>query len=311
MSDIAAEVQAARQRAGLAQRFPRALLAIRGADRVRFLHNLVSHDIKGLQPGQDRPACLLDRQGKIRAAFLVQARPEELILEMDPAYRSVIRPLLEQYRITEAVEFEDLTDRYRNLLLIGPRSEAILAEIPSGTLFSRGRWNDFRIPAIQLWVDPEAEPPLRSRLMATGRPMGLAGISPEALEILRIEAGIPWPGREIDETVILNELGQEDWVSFTKGCFVGQEIVARIKYRAHPPRLLTGFLIQADAPPPPRSVIELDSHEVGVITSGCFSPTLNRVIALGFLKFGLPATGLLVRTPKGSFPAIVTPLPFV
>jgi folate-binding protein YgfZ len=243
---------------------------------------------------------------------------------MDPPHLSSTLQGLSQYLITEAVEFQEVTDRYRILPLHGPLAAGLLCEIwpsislPTTPLQHREgppqsgirwiiRWDLFRIPGYHLCVGSEYEEGIRDRLFTTG----LQPVGREAFEILRIESGVPWPGSEIDETVILNELGWDELVSYTKGCFVGQEIVARIKYRAHPPRLLKGFLIHDREIPAPQSPLVSTSKEVGLITSAGFSPTLNRPIALGFLKFGVSGTDLQVKTPHGTVPASVTDLPFV
>ena len=328
MNQLHNKVQAIRRTGGLFENFSRGLLAIRGKDGARFLHNVLTHDIKGLLPGQGCMACLLDRQGKIRFLCLVHARPEGLLLEMDPAHLSVARQELERYIVSEAIEFEEVTDRYRIISLHGPLIPELLTKaFPSFQLPSQPfqhvsgpansgihlilLWNLFGIPGFHLWIDPTQETPIRQQLLTAGQPIGLESVGQETFDLLRIESGIPWPGAEIDETVILNELNREELVSFTKGCFVGQEIVARIKYRAHPPRLLKGFLLQGTQTPEGRPSILLDSKPVGTITSCCFSPTLNRVIALGFLNFGVEVKEVLVQTAEGVVPATVTSLPFV
>lgn len=312
--------------AGLLENFPRAFLSVRGADQRQFLHNLVTHDIKGLPVGQGRPACLLDRQGKIRLAFIVHAFEQELILEMDPSFLETASEALNQYQISEKVELAALVNRWRVIPIHGPLSERLLRDIwPSLELpqislahskesFKGGlelivRWDLFQMPGLHLWVAPEAESVIRKKLEEAGFPLGLQSISSELFEVLRIEAGIPWPGKELSPSVILNELGNEDWVSFTKGCFVGQEIVARIKYRAHPPRLLTGLILETDAPPCLPAPIELEGKEAGVLTSACYSPSSHQVIGLGFLKYGLSGGALQVKSPAGLIPAQITRLP--
>ena len=132
-------------------------------------------------------------------------------------------------------------------------------------------------------------------------------------EVLRIEAGVPCPGRELCDSVILNELGSEEYVSFTKGCFVGQEIVSRIKFRGHPPRLLTGFLLDGEEPAPAGSPMRAIGAEqvIGLVTSSCFSTSLNRPIALGFLQYGRTESKFQVETYQGPRSAICTALPFV
>lgn len=312
---------------GLMESFPRAFLSVQGSDRAKFLHNLLSHDIKGLPPGQARQACLLDRQGKIRFAAIVHAFEEEMILELDPAFSEMAFEALHQYLISEKVELAPLSDRYRIIPLHGPLSGKLLTqiwpevELPSISFsHSKGppasgvrfiiRWDLFRMPGFHLWVEPRSEEAIRKNLWKAGQPLGLQTISPEFFEILRIEAGVPWPGKEITSKVILNELEREDLVSFTKGCYVGQEIVARIKYRAHPPRVLTGFILGGNTPPPLPAPIEVDAKEAGVITSAGFSQMTKQVIGLGFLKHGLHVTDVMVKTPSGQIPAQVTSLPF-
>ena len=224
----------------------RAALSVRGKDRILFLHRLLTQDIKGASAGQVRPACLLDRLGKIQWAGLVHVRPEEILLELCAESIEPSRALLEKYRISEKVDM-----------------------IPSQTSAASGE-----------------------------------------TDLQRILAGIPAIGREITPEVIPNELGPywlEQFVSFTKGCYVGQEIVARIKYRAHPPRLLTGFLL--DQPAPEGSALLLEGQPVGELTSVCWSPTPNRFVALGFLKHGTPAGPLAIDSSAGT--ATPTPLPFV
>ena len=226
---------------------PRATLSVRGKDRTLFLHRLLTQDIKGAAAGQVRPACLLDRLGKIQWAGLVHVRPEEILLELCAENVEPARALLEKYRISEKVEM-----------------------IPSQT-----------------------------------------GTASGETDLQRILAGIPAIGTEITPEVIPNELGPhwlEQFVSFTKGCYVGQEIVARIKYRAHPPRLLTGFLLDPSAPE--GSALYQGQEAVGILTSVCESPSLSKPIALGFLKVGTPAGALQVGRHAGPGTATPTPLPF-
>ena len=316
MNDLSEQLRAVRKSAGLLNEFPRKLLAVRGNDRVKFLHNLVTHDIKGLSVGQGRPACLLDRQGKIRAFFLVHARPDELILEMDPSHFNPAREALEKFLVSEAVEFAEVTNSYRILPLHGPAAAQILAGAwregsPDSEICFICRWDLFHLPGFHLWVKPGSEPAVRKKLLEAGSLFQLKTVGKEAFEVLRIEAGVPWPSAEMDETVILNELGTEEFVSFTKGCFIGQEIVARIKYRAHPPRLLKGFLLEGTAPAELKSPLSLSGKPVGTITSSCFSPTLNQAIGLGFLNFGVEEKSFTAQTSQGPVPAALTQIPFV
>lgn len=311
--------------AGIVRSFPRSFLSITGADRVPFLHNVLTHDIKGLPIGQGRLACLLDRQGKIRAGLLVHAQAQAHVLELDHSQKQAALEGLRQYLISEEAHIGDLSDKIRVVPLLGPGSTEILQQafpslsLPTANLHNTAglpelgirsvvRWDLGTLPGYHLWATPETEQQLREKLASHGAKQ----ISEEAFHALRIESGMPWPGTEMNETVILNELWNfEEMTSFTKGCYIGQEIVARIKYRAHPPRQLCGFLLDGDRLPPPKSAILLSEKPVGVVTSACFSPTLKRTIAMGFLTFGLPEKIFLIQTPAGSISAEVTSLPFV
>ncbi len=314
--------------------FPRATLSLRGGDRVEFLHRLVSHDIKGLPVGQARPACLLDRQGRILFAALVHARRDELLLEVDPGSLATAQAQLERYLISEKVEWSDAADRFRILPLHGPAGAEILRAVwpelrlpeqnlahlpgPEGSPVRLiARWDLFGRPGVQLWVEPSRREEVLAKLSQGGKPFGLKAGSQELFHALRIEAGVPWPGAEMTAEVILNELGSEEWVSFTKGCFIGQEIVARIKYRAHPPRLLTGFFVEATAAPPAPVPVHAGTgtaqtqRAAGLITSACLSPSLNRPIALGFLQYGLEGSDLTLQLPGGKSQRVApTVLPF-
>ncbi|MBI3323469.1 MAG: aminomethyl transferase family protein [Candidatus Omnitrophica bacterium] len=317
-----------RRGAGLFKNFPRGMLAVRGKDRAVFLHNVLSHDIKGLPAGQARQACLLDRQGKIRFWALAHARPEEILLETAPESVPVARAELGRYLVSEDAQIEDASARFRLLALHGPAGPEILRRAypaldPPGSSYldSAGpagsgieiiaRWDLLGVPGFHLWAHPDAAEAVAQLLLLEGQSLGAAPAEMETFEIPRIEAGVPWPGREMNPDVILNELVRDDLVSFTKGCYIGQEIVARIKHRAHPPRLLTGFLLEGDRVPPCPSPVHQADQPVGLVTSSCFSPALRKVIALGFLKFGAPESGLQVQTPAGPIPARPTPLPFV
>ncbi|MBI1953377.1 MAG: aminomethyl transferase family protein [Candidatus Omnitrophica bacterium] len=322
-------VKSVRAAAGLFEGPPCSFLAIQGGDRVPFLHRTLTHDIKGLQAGQGRPVCLLDRQGKILFAAFAFAGPDALWLTLAPEQLRIAQEGLSRYLVTEEAQISDATASISALSLHGPASAKILQEIwpelslplknlnhapgpPGSALLRIVRQNLLGLPGFTLWVRPEGRLHLIQSLLVAGKPWGIVRADEAAFHSLRIEAGVPWPGAEMNDTVILNELGSEDYVSFAKGCFVGQEIVARIKYRAHPPRLLSGFLPEGQEVPPERSRILKgeDSSWVGVVTSACLSPTLGKVIALGFLKFGEEGP-FFVKAPQGLIPAVKTPLPFV
>ncbi len=281
---------------------PRAVLSARGKDRTSFLHRLLSNDIKGLQPGQAKPACLLDRQGKVLFACLAHAGQEEILLEMAPFHLEIARAALEKYRVSEQVDLQDATARFQVLSAHGPALPAAALPPLAGTDGFPFPIPLFGMPGMDFWIDSARAAEIGPKLQEAFRAAGMEEGDLQAFEVLRIEAGLPVPGKELTPEVILNELGREDFVSFTKGCYVGQEIVARIKHRAHPPRLLTGFLLESGPLPPEGSSLLHEGKPVGTLTSICFSPTLKRNIALGFLQYGF--TGEIAGAEKTALPFV-------
>lgn len=338
MAEVSTHIASIRNHVGLLEKFPRKILAVRGKDRLTFLHNLLTHDIKGLGAGQGRPACLLNRQGKILVSLIAHAFPEEILLETDLVHFPSLLENFERYRISEAVEWTNVSNQFSIVSLHGPEASPLLKQVwpeialpalsiqhTAGPVNSPiqfiARWDFLNVPGYHLWVDSSHTQQIHDQLFKTNSVHAPQLITPEILEILRIEAGVPWPGKEIDDSVILNELGTEEIVSFTKGCYIGQEIVARIKYRAHPPRKLTGFYIEGMPLPADKSSalvknpILMDSKTVGIITSACQSPTIGRTIALGFLDYAISQEKLPeklhVETPEGNFEVRPANLPFV
>jgi folate-binding protein YgfZ len=328
-SEIEPTIPIIRTNGGLFPNLPIGLLAVKGQDRVGFLHNLLSHDIKGLLPGQAQVACLLNRQGKIVFTSLVHIQKEAMLLSLFGLQEvSKAKAALERYRVSERVEMEDMSTRWSAIGLIGPNAACLIKTVwpsssfpeasltsvpgPDGTpIASILRWDILRLPGFLLWVETPSRSILLDALWAHAQALGFAEGTPECLDVLRIEAGIPWPGREMTEEVIWNELECQTGVSFTKGCFVGQEIVARIRYRGHPPRRLMGLLGEGPEPIPCPAPLETPEGEtVGQVTSSCFSPTWKRPIALGFLAYRCQEGRLKVLGPSGPLTVAVQPLPF-
>jgi folate-binding protein YgfZ len=151
--------------------------------------------------------------------------------------------------------------------------------------------------------------PLWQALVQAGaRPVG-----EEALNVLRVEAGIPRYGHDVDETVILPETRLEQLVSYNKGCYIGQEVVARVKYRGHVNRALSGFALDGDQVPDPGASLVGDDKEIGRITSAVRSIALGRPIALGYVRreHFAPGTAVTVRDGDATMTARVAELPFV
>jgi folate-binding protein YgfZ len=191
-----------------------------------------------------------------------------------------------------------------------PRGQAATAQLDNGSDVTVIRASHTGEDGFDLFLDVNEAPTLLESLTASGaQPFGS-----EVAETLRIEAGIPRFGIDMDETRVVTETNLDDAVSFTKGCYIGQEIIARIKYRGHVARKQTGVLLGQDVElESGAKILSDDGKEIGTITSATISPRLKQTIALAYVKYDYLAPGTKVKVVSGreEFPATVTELPFV
>jgi folate-binding protein YgfZ len=323
--EVAAEYGAVRERAGVIDRADRGVLEATGRDRAAFLHAMLTTDIKGLVPGQGRRAALLDVHGKIVSLMVVHALADRLLLAMDRALVAPTAAALDKYLFSERVELEDVTPAHACLVVAGPGARAAvekLAEqpLPDLTPFHHAPVTidglDVRVARVEevgedgyeLWASPDGAGRLLERLVGSGvQPVG-----GEAWEVLRVEAGAPRYGVDVDAGTLLLEAPLDDAYVLDKGCYLGQEVVARITYRGHVNRKLVGFRF-ADARKPARGApVRVADKDVGRITSSVVSPATGAVIALGFLRreHWTPGTAVEVTGPDGVLAAEVASLPF-
>jgi folate-binding protein YgfZ len=323
--EAAAEYAAVREHAGLVDRGEHGVLEVTGRDRATFLHAMLTNDIKALAPGTGCAAALLDVHGKVQALLLVWALDDRLLVVTPAGLAEKVVQDLDRYLFAEKAVFRNAIGEYALLMLAGPEAPA-LAERVAGTVPPERAWShvqgrvagaDVRLvrgggetgePEVWIVAAAGAAGPVRDALVAAGaRPVGAA-----ARESLRIEAGTPVQGREADDTVLLPELPSQALVSHTKGCYLGQEVVVRIRDRGHVNRHLRGLLIESDTVPAPGSPVLADGADVGRVTSGTWSYGLRRPIALAFVRrrWAEPGTAVTVRAGKLDLAATVSPLPF-
>jgi folate-binding protein YgfZ len=284
--DPAGEYAAARDAAAVFDVSHRGKVEVTGADARSLLHNLCTNDIKNLPPGQHCEAFLTNHRARVIAHVFIHHRGqgegrELFLLDVAPGLAGQIVQHLEHFHISEDVEIADRTGALAHLQVTGA----------SGT--------DLIVPreqAVEQW----------QRLIAAGvRPAGR-----HVHEILRIEAGMPAPGQEIDADRFAPELGRAAAISYTKGCYLGQEPIVMARDRGHVNRLLLGLKLSA-GPAPRGARLFRDGKEVGQVTSSVRSPRLGP-IALAFVQRGHqePGTRLEVQSAEGTQTAEVTPLPF-
>jgi glycine cleavage system T protein len=326
----AAEYDAVREAVGLIDLSHRGLLQITGPDRVTFLQGMLSSDVQALRPFEGHFSTILNQQGKVLADLRVLCAVNSFYLDFWAPLKDKIIAHLNRYLVADEVEIEDRTEEYTTLSLQGPRSEALMVEFAGQARLPDQLAHHAMLttgdPAICVvrashtgesgfdLIIPKAElVAVAQRLTEIGRRFAAAWIGQEALEILRLEAGIAQYGTDITEDNLLLETGLDNHVSFTKGCYLGQEIVERVRSRGHVNRKLRGLLIGGATPARHGDAIRADDKQVGMITSSVNSPRLGRAIALGYLQrdYWEPGTQVTVSSLAGLSTALVTEPPFV
>ena len=324
-ADLRAEWSAVRQRCGLIDARFRALLRATGTDRIGFLQGMVSNDVAGLRDGAGTYAALLTQQGKVVSDLRIYALADELWLDVPAARATAVRESLERYVVADDVEFVAAEPWTPLVVLEGPLAARTLVAVTGESLAPvpslAHREVDFdgtplRVVAathggeagFMLCGDNAVGGTLWEHCRAAGaEPVGM-----EALNVLRLEAGIPWHGWDMDETTLVAEVGLETAISYEKGCYLGQEVVERVAARGQVHRKLRGLTCAGGVAPAAGAPLTRDGQEVGWITSAVWSPACAAVIALGYLRRECcePDTEVEVALPAGSVSARVTPLPF-
>jgi folate-binding protein YgfZ len=271
-----------------------ALISLTGRDRVRWLNGMVSNNVRDLPVGHGVYAFVLNAQGQIQGDLYVFNRGESLVVEIERAQVETLLPLLRRYIIMDKVELEDLSEKLAIIGLAGPKSREMLealglrAEL-APLQFTEKQWNGTQItlmrgdnpcvPNYTLWVPKEHTQSLWSALLAANA----QEVDDDALETFRILCGIPKIGLDIRERMLPQETGQERALSFTKGCYIGQEIVERIRARGAVHRAFVGFEVEGPSPSSGMK-IQYEGKDVGEITSVASAPLKQKRLALGYLR---------------------------
>jgi folate-binding protein YgfZ len=291
---------AARDRLG--HRFrTQGVLAVEGPDRIAFLQGQLTQDVRGLEPGQSRPMAGLTPKGKLLYLGRVAAQEDRILLLVPPAQRATIAGHLGKYAVFQKVSVRDLSDEFVLLGLYGPGAGA-LAE-PQGSI---------ALPADgELAAGLLAPAPDRAALEDLLERAGSTAVSNDSAEILRVEAGRPRFGTDADETNLPDEVGLQSAISTTKGCYVGQEIVARLRTYGRVNRRLVGFRFPEE--PVSAGAVFLDpgkeNLELGRVTSAVVSPRFGP-IGLGFAFRDVAEGGVLRLPGHPGQCAVVAALPF-
>ncbi len=267
----------------------RGRIIARGRDRARFLHNVTSNDIKGLQPGAGCYAFLLTPQGRIQADLYLWAFPEHYLIDTEPMLIDKVRTHILKFKVADQVELEDVTASTAALGVEGPGAVAALAELgaPVPGEYQHLAWGEETVagitetgqPGVRIYCSSERLAEVTARLASAG----VKAVSAEDVRLVRIENGKPRYGEDILETSLPQETRQMHAVSFQKGCYLGQEIVERIRARGHVNRELVSFTLDSAEVPAPGSKIAVDGAETEV-TTAIYSPERAAAVGMGYAR---------------------------
>lgn len=316
--DTGAEHRALSAACGLIDRSWAGRLEMVGADRARFLHGLVTCDVKGLLAGQGAYGFITQAKGRVLADLTVLALEDRLWLELPPGPTAPISAHLGRYKIADRVELLPLEDRLP-LTLIGPRAGELLdldaldadpwSHAPAtvrGHRVELLREARFGVPAFTLWTAAADAEPLVEALLADGA----AAAGWRALEILRVERGRPRHGIDFGDDCFPQETGLEaEAVRYDKGCYLGQEVVARIHYRGGVNRHLRGLVFDRVEQPAGKA-LTLDGRAVGTVTSAVASPSAGRWIGLAVVHQRAEPGAVLEVEDGGRAELIALPFSF-
>jgi folate-binding protein YgfZ len=308
--------EAARTGAVVADKDLFGIVKIAGPDRVAWLQGMVSNDVGKLTPGTGCYAAHLNAQGRIVGHMAIHATEQAFWLSLERAAIEKLVAAFDKLLIMEDVQITDVSSEHDIISVIGPRAAGAIENwlgmpLKIGGIYSHAEFEHCRVVVSELgydlWVHRD-----RGDIVLRGlADAGTTAIDHGTWDVLRTEAGLPIYGIDIDETTTLPELGERG-ISYDKGCYIGQEVVAKIKYLGHVNRRFVGIEMQTDKIPDMKSRIQKNGKDVGYVTTALFSPGLKKPIALGFVTRTAYATGNEVEiiSEKQTIAAKIVELPF-
>jgi len=276
----------------------RGRLVARGRDRARFLHNVSSNEVKKMTPGTGCYAFLLTPQGRIQADVWLFCFDGHFLIDTEADLREKARQQILRYKVADQVEVEDVTGETAAIGVEGPTAGAVLASLGAplpGTAYAHLPWEGATVaavtltgqPGFRIYSDAGAADGIIRRLEEAGAPAA----AEDDARVVRIENGIPRYGDDIRENSLPQETRLMHAISFTKGCYLGQEIVERIRAQGHVNKLLSRVELDTAEPPAPGTKLAADGAEVGEITSAVYSPEAGKAVALAYLRTAFAESG--------------------
>ena len=324
-STVDSEYEALTQQAGLADRSQVGRLRVTGVDTMDLLDRLSTNELSSLESGEGALTILTSNKGRIVDLLLVVRQGEGALVLTSVGTRQKVVDWIDFYTIIEDVVVQDVTEETTMLSLAGPRSALMLAQALDADIAEMSLYD-----AIDLDRGGHSLSVIRTDFAGTAGYDVIVGVSgtqwareaflhagatpagEAALETVRVEQGVPAYGREMSEDYNPLEAGLEELISFTKGCYVGQEVVARLQTYQKVKKSVVGLRFEADELPGPSARLMLDGQQVGVVTSSVRSPMVEAEIGLGYVKkaHAAPGTALEVELGTRLAAAQVVELPF-
>ena len=269
----------------------RGKIKLTGEDRARLLHAMTTNHIQQLTPGAGCYAFFLNDKGRILSDANILCRPDHFLLDLEPEAREKIYQHLDHFIIADDVSLEDATAELATIAVEGPKAAAVLraagAPTPE-TEYSTIEWGSRLVARLNstgslgffIFV-PLGE---KSELVAQIEAAGAVAADAEAFRVVRLEHGKPRYGEDISERFLAQEANQPHALHFSKGCYLGQEIVERVRSRGQIHRVLKPLALDSKTPPEPGAKLQTGDTNVAEITSAAYSPALDKVVALAYVR---------------------------
>jgi glycine cleavage system T protein len=304
-------------------------IRIGGKDAVQFLNGLVTNDVKTLERGKGMRAAFLTAHGKVRALCRILGLGKNFLIINDPQTHDKVLKHISPFSYAGDFQVEDVSDQYRILSVQGPKARSVMKEVcfePVPALAEHS-WIETIIGGHHVLVVRASHTgengydiltptsglkDVWDFILLKGAFHLIAPAGLESLNALRIEAGIPVYGIDVDESNMMLETGLSDAVSYNKGCYAGQEAVAMATYRGHVSKKLSGLVLASDTVPSRGDRVFKDNKDIGYVTSAIRSETLGATIAMGYVRYGFfdPGNKVEIQMQGGRAPASIVELPF-
>lgn len=281
----------------------RSRIRVTGSEATMFLNGLITNDIKNATETTWLPAVFPTVQGRLIGAVRIAKLDSGFLIDTDSASHDAVLKTISKFTLAGDFRVSDVSTEIALLTVQGKRAGAVIEAIKDVNAHVV-RATHTAEDGFDLLINADDRETLIERLVAAGAQL----VSPETFETLRIEAGIPRHGQDMDETNIVLEANLDDAISYTKGCYLGQEIIIRIKHRGHVAKKLTGLKFD-DRIDAGAAITSEDGKEIGRATSVTYSPKLESTIALGYVRYEYLSAGTPVKA--GAVSGTVTDLPFV